>query len=122
MRLEKRIKRQRQNRDWRVGNRVRGSSERPRLTVFRSNKYIYAQIIDDQGGRTLVAASSQQADVCPKGANGGNAAAAALVGKTLATRALERGIKKVAFDRGSYRYHGRIAALAKAAREGGLDF
>ncbi|MBI5758443.1 MAG: 50S ribosomal protein L18 [Planctomycetales bacterium] len=122
MRLEKRIQKQRKNRDWRVGNRVRGTDERPRLSVFRSNKYIYAQIIDDQGGRTLVSASSKQVEVCTKGANGGNAAAAALVGKTLATRALERGIKKVAFDRGSYRYHGRVAALAAAAREGGLDF
>lgn len=122
MRLEKQIKRQRQNRDWRVGNRVRGTCDRPRLTVFRSNKFIYAQIVDDQRGQTLAAASSRQADICPKGTNGGNTAAAVLVGKILAKRAIDRGIKKVAFDRGSYRYHGRVAALANAAREGGLEF
>jgi large subunit ribosomal protein L18 len=122
MRLEKRVKRQRQNRDWRVGNRVRGNKDRPRLSVFRSNKYIYAQIVDDDSGRTLCSASSQQAAVCPKGTNGGNVKAAALVGKALATKALECGIKRVAFDRGGYRYHGRVAALANAARESGLDF
>src|SRR5262245_39314460 len=122
MKITKRIQHQRQVRAWRVRKNVRGSSARPRLTVFRSNKHIYAQIIDDQRGHSLVAASTAEAGICPKGDNGGNKAAASKVGKALATRALEKGIKAVAFDRGRYRYHGRIAALADAAGEGGLDF
>ncbi len=122
MKISKRIAKQRQHREWRVRRVVRGTSQRPRLTVFRSNKHIYAQIIDDQLGESLAAASTAEAEVCPSGQNGGNKLAAARVGKALAARALERGIKQVAFDRGHYRYHGRIAALADAAREGGLDF
>ena len=121
MKLTKRIAKQRQTRAWRVRKNIRGSAERPRLTVFRSNKHIYAQIIDDQQGHSLAAASTAEESVCGPKENGGNKAAAAKVGKALAARALEKGIKKVAFDRGAYRYHGRIAALADAAREGGLD-
>src|SRR5262249_34110321 len=102
--------------------RVRGSAVRPRLTVFRSNKHIYAQIIDDGAGQSLVSASTAETDICPKGENGGNKSAAIRVGTTLAARAREKGIKQVAFDRGRYRYHGRIAALADAARDGGLQF
>lgn len=122
MKIEKRISKQRQVRAWRVRKRVRGTNERPRLTVFRSNKHIYAQIIDDQEGCSIVAASTAEAGICPKGENGGNKSAAVKVGQTLAARALEKGIKQVAFDRGRYRYHGRIAALADAARDGGLQF
>jgi len=122
MRLEKRVNKQRQVRAWRVRKRVRGSTERPRLTVFRSNKHIYAQIIDDAEGHSLVSASTADAAIFPKGENGGNKSAAVKVGQALAARALEKGIKLVAFDRGRYRYHGRIAALADAAREGGLEF
>lgn len=122
MKISKRITSQRQIRAWRVRKKIRGSQERPRLTVFRSNKHIYAQIIDDHEGKSLVAASTAETGICPKGENGGNKAAAVKVGKTLALRALEKGIKQVAFDRGRYRYHGRIAALADAAREGGLNF
>jgi large subunit ribosomal protein L18 len=122
MKISKRIQYQRQVRAWRVRKRIHGSGERPRLTVFRSNKHIYAQIIDDQKGHSLVAASTAEVGICPKGENGGNKAAAIKVGKALAVRALEKGIKMVAFDRGQYRYHGRIAALADAARDGGLDF
>jgi large subunit ribosomal protein L18 len=122
MKIEKRIKKQRQVRAWRTRKRVRGTEIRPRLTVFRSNKHIYAQIIDDHVGHSLVAASTAEADICSKGENGGNKSAAVKVGKTLAARAREKGIKLVAFDRGKYRYHGRIAALADAAREGGLEF
>ena len=122
MKISKRIGKQRQNRAWRVRKTVRGSSARPRLTVFRSNKHIYAQIIDDQIGNSLVSASTAEKDVCGEKENGGNKAAAIKVGKALAARALEKGIKAVAFDRGRYRYHGRIAALADAAREGGLNF
>jgi len=122
MKVSKQIQYQRQVRAWRVRKKIHGSAARPRLTVFRSNKHIYAQIIDDQKGHSLVAASTAEPGICPKGENGGNKAAAVKVGKALAVRALEKGIKMVAFDRGRYRYHGRIAALADAAREGGLDF
>jgi large subunit ribosomal protein L18 len=122
MKISKRIQHQRQVRAWRVRKRIHGSTERPRLTVFRSNKHIYAQIVDDHRGHSLVAASTAENEICPKGENGGNKAAAIKVGKALAARALEKGIKLIAFDRGRYRYHGRIAALADAAREGGLEF
>src|SRR5690349_7455137 len=122
MKIEKRIRTQRQVRAWRVRKRVRGTAERPRLTVFRSNKHIYAQIVDDNGGRSLVAASTAVSGIWAKGENGGNKGAAGKFGKARAQRALEKGIRQVAFDRGRYRYHGRIAALADAAREGGLEF
>jgi large subunit ribosomal protein L18 len=122
MKISKRIQHQRQVRAWRVRKKISGTTVRPRLAVFRSNKHIYAQIIDDQQGHSLVAASTAETDICPKGENGGNRAAATKVGKAIAARALEKGIKLVAFDRGRYRYHGRIAALADAARAGGLEF
>ena len=122
MKIEKRITTQRQIRAWRVRKKIRGSSQRPRLTVFRSNKHIYAQIIDDHVGQSLVAASTAESTICADGENGGNKAAAGKVGKAIAQRAIEKGIRRVAFDRGRYRYHGRIAALADAAREGGLEF
>ena len=122
MKLLKRISKQRQHRAWRVRARIRGTAERPRLTVFRSNKHIYAQLIDDDAGHSLAAASTRETDICTADENGGNRAAAIKVGKALAARAVEKGIKLAAFDRGSYRYHGRIAALADAAREGGLNF
>ena len=102
----------------RIRKTLRGSSERPRLNVFRSLQHIYAQVIDDGQGRTLVAASSAE-----KGrAGGGNIASAREVGKLLAERALAKGITQVVFDRGGYKYHGRVKALADAAREGGLKF
>jgi large subunit ribosomal protein L18 len=100
-----------------------GTTERPRLSVFRSDKHIYAQVVDDYAGRTLVAAASTSADV--RGAdlkNGGNVAAAKKVGLAIAERAKAAGITAVAFDRSGRRYHGRIKALAEAAREGGLKF
>jgi|SRR6516162_7428934 large subunit ribosomal protein L18 len=122
MKISKRIQHQRQVRAWRVRKKIHGTAVRPRLTVFRSNKHIYAQIVDDQAGHSLVAASTAETGICPEGENGGNKTAAIKVGKALAVRALEKGIKAVAFDRGRYRYHGRIAALADAAREGGLEF
>jgi large subunit ribosomal protein L18 len=112
-----------QRRKWSVRKSVFGSPERPRLSVFRSDKHIYAQIIDDYAGQTLVAASSTATEV--RGSelkNGGNIAAAKKVGSTLAARAKEKGIAAVCFDRGGRRYHGRIKALADAAREGGLKF
>jgi len=98
------------------------ASERPRLSVFRSSKHIYVQLIDDQHGRTLAAASSIDREIkgaLPKGAD---KAAAAVVGKLIAERALKAGVKEVVFDRGAYKFHGRIKALADAAREGGLSF
>lgn len=106
----------------RVRKRVRGIPGRPRLAVFRSNANIYAQIIDDGSGRTLCSASSQAADLRSRIGYGGNAKAAAVVGRVLGERALAAGIKAVCFDRRGYKYHGRIRALAEAAREAGLKF
>lgn len=95
---------------------------RPRLSVFRSSKQIYAQVIDDAAGRTVVAASTLEKDLRAGLKTGADAAAAQAVGKLIAERALAAGITQVVFDRGSYIYHGRVKALADAAREGGLDF
>jgi large subunit ribosomal protein L18 len=104
----------------RIRLRVRGSEERPRLAVFRSLKHIYAQVIDDRKGHTLASASS--GGKTSREANGGNLAGAKQVGKLIAQRAQAKGIKKVVFDRGGYLYHGRVKALADAAREAGLEF
>jgi large subunit ribosomal protein L18 len=95
---------------------------RARLSVFRSSRHIYAQVIDDDAGRTLAAASTLDASLKPSLKTGADAAAAAAVGKLLAERAKAAGVERVVFDRGAYMYHGRIKALADAAREGGLDF
>jgi large subunit ribosomal protein L18 len=105
-----------------VRNRLKRDATRPRLCVFRSGKHCYAQVIDDQQGRTLAAVSTLDKDVKEQARYGGNKAAAILVGKAIAQRALEAGIKEVVFDRREYKYHGRIAALAQAAREAGLVF
>lgn len=102
--------------------RVKGTPERPRLSVFRSLKHIYAQVIDDTTGRTLAAASSLDPELRKDTRHGGNVAVARRVGELLGRRATEKGIKKVAFDRGGYRYHGRVAALAEGARAAGLEF
>jgi len=103
----------------RIRRKLRGTAERPRLAVFRSVAHIYAQVIDDAGGRTLASASSVD-----KGAriDGGNLAAAKAIGARVAERAREKGIKAVVFDRGGYQYHGRVKALAEAARAAGLEF
>jgi large subunit ribosomal protein L18 len=112
-----------QRRKWSVRTNVFGSPERPRLSVFRSDKHIYAQIIDDHVGKTIVSASSVSGEVRGNELkNGGNIAAAKKVGLAIAARAKEQGIAAVCFDRGGRRYHGRIKALADAAREGGLKF
>lgn len=113
---------QRIKRHYRVRRNVSGTAERPRLNVFRSSSNIYAQIIDDTKGVTLVAASTLDADVKAKISNGGNKEAAKEVGIAVAKKAIEKGINQVVFDRGGYIYHGRIAELAAGAREGGLDF
>ena len=104
----------------RVRKKVRGTSDRPRLAVFRSNKHITAQVIDDIAGRTLAAASTTEASL--KGGATGNAAAAKQIGALVAERAKAAGITKVVFDRGGFLYHGRVAAVADAAREAGLEF
>ncbi len=103
----------------RIRERVQGTPERPRLAVFRSIKHIYAQLIDDRAGRTIVSASSAEKNAT---ANGGNVAGAKEIGKLIAERAVAQGVKKVVYDRGGYLYHGRIKALADAAREAGLEF
>jgi large subunit ribosomal protein L18 len=124
----KRIAKQRERRAFRVRNKLKRNStrlkpydKRPRMCIFRSNKHIYVQIIDDEAGRTLVAASSTEPQLRQEMPHGGNVAAAAAIGKAIASRAQEAGIKQVAFDRREYRYLGRVAALATAAREAGLE-
>ena len=107
----------------RVRKKIRGLSERPRLCIFKSAKHIYAQIIDDTSGRTLVATSSLSKDCSEKiQGKGGNKEGAKLVGADMAQRAIKMGIKKVVFDRNGFLYHGRIKALSEAAREQGLEF
>jgi large subunit ribosomal protein L18 len=106
----------------RIRKKLRGTTERPRLAIFRSVAHIYAQVIDDTKGVTLVAASSTEKAGEGKKATGGNVAAAKEIGKRVAERAKENGINKVVFDRGGYIYHGRVKALADAAREAGLEF
>lgn len=121
MKVLKQIRLQRARRTYRVRNAIRRSAQgRPRLSVFRSNDHIYVQLIDDAQGRTLCAASTREKGVCD--GYGGNAAAAAAIGKLIGERALGLGIKEVVFDRGPYKYHGRVAALADAARAAGLEF
>jgi large subunit ribosomal protein L18 len=102
----------------RIRRRVQGTPERPRLAVFRSLKHIYAQVIDDAKGHTVVAASSAEEN----GKNGGNVAGATAIGTLVAERAKDKGVKAVVFDRGGYLYHGRVKALAEAARKAGLEF
>jgi large subunit ribosomal protein L18 len=99
-----------------------GTSERPRLCVHRSSKHIRAQVVDDQSGKTLASASSLDGEVKKSIKGGGNIAAAKVVGKAIAERARGKGIEKVVYDRGGYQYHGRVKALAEAAREAGLKF
>jgi large subunit ribosomal protein L18 len=106
----------------RVRTRVEGTPERPRLCVYRSLGNIYAQVIEDRTGRTLVSASSIDKEMNKQMKGGGNVAAAKVIGKAVAERAKAAGIEKVVFDRGGYKYHGRIRALAEAAREAGLKF
>ena len=106
----------------RMCNHISGTAERPRLAVFRSNNHMYAQIIDDAAGNTLVAASTLDADVKADLEKTNNVEAAAKVGTAIAKKALDKGIKAVVFDRGGYIYHGKVQALADAAREAGLEF
>lgn len=113
----------RARRQARLRHQLRGKAYgRPRLSVFRSSRHIYAQVIDDAAGRTLAAASSLERSLRGMLASGADKQAAAVVGKLIAERALAAGVKEVVFDRGAYLYHGRVQALADAAREGGLAF
>jgi large subunit ribosomal protein L18 len=118
--IDRRVARLRRHK--RVRKRVVGTPERPRLNVFRSLRHIYAQIIDDSRGQTLVSASTVEPEVGAQLQTLTKTEQARVVGRVLAERALGRGIKNVAFDRGGYKYHGRVKALAEAAREGGLEF
>jgi large subunit ribosomal protein L18 len=120
MKLTRKESKQRRHR--RVRGKVSGSEERPRLAVFRSNEHIYAQLIDDTKHHTIVAASSVEPDLKSNLASGSNKEASVQVGKLIAVRSLEKGITQVVFDRGGNLYHGRIKALADAAREAGLIF
>ena len=106
----------------RIRTKISGTTERPRLCVYRSSRYVYAQIIDDIQGKTLVAASTIEKGLRGEGKGTGNIEASSLVGKTIAERAKSKGIETVVFDRGGYLYHGRIKAIAEAARESGLKF
>ena len=108
--------------NYRIRKHVSGTAERPRLVVFRSNRKIYAQVINDEAGVTLVAAASNDKVLAAECKGKSGIEAAAIVGKAVAARAIEKGIDEVAFDRGGYLYHGRVQSLADAAREGGLKF
>jgi large subunit ribosomal protein L18 len=112
----------RRRRHHRLRRKVSGTPDRPRLAVFRSLNHIYAQVIDDASGHTLAAASSLDKPLREEKKSGGNIAAAQEVGRLIAERAKEKGVAKVVFDRGGFKYHGRVAKLADAAREGGLEF
>jgi len=116
--IVKRYKTLKERRKLRVRAKIRGTKDRPRLSVFRSNKHIYAQLIDDDRGETLTAAS----DLELESISGTKTEIACKVGKVLAEKALKLGVKKVVFDRGGYKYHGRVKALAEGARQGGLEF
>lgn len=107
---------------YRIRKHVNGTAERPRMVVFRSNKQIYVQVIDDEQGKTLCAAASNDKVLAAQCKGKSGIEAAAIVGKAVAERAQEKGIKAVAFDRGGYLFHGRVKSLADAAREGGLEF
>lgn len=122
MKAKTRLNKQR----WRRTNRVRryliGSTERPRLVISRSNSHTYCQVVDDSTGKTLASASTRDRDLRDRVANGGNCEAAKLIGEAIAERAKAAGVTKVVFDRGRFKYHGRVAELADAARAGGLEF
>jgi large subunit ribosomal protein L18 len=121
MKTEKRVESRRRVRI-RIRHKLKGSEARPRLAVFKSGRHIYAQVIDDASGKTVAHASSLDAGLKKEGKAGANVGTAKRVGKLVADRAKEKGIARVVFDRGGYIYHGKVKALADAAREGGLEF
>lgn len=118
----KEIGKQRKRRQFRVRKGLKGTADRPRLTIHRTLKHVYCQVIDDAAGRTIAAASTRDTDVLASGSYGGNQEAAKAVGAAIAAKAVAAGIQQVCFDRGRYRYHGRIAAVADAVREAGISF
>ncbi len=122
MRKQKLVNQQRWRRNNRVRNHLRAVSDRPRLSIFRSSSHVYCQLIDDVQGKTLVSASTRDKDVRGKIKHGGNCEAAKLIGQLIAEKAKAAGITQVKFDRGRFKYHGRVAQLAAAAREAGLEF
>jgi large subunit ribosomal protein L18 len=122
MRSDKTAWAARRRRHARVRKRVQGTATRPRLSVFRSLSHIYAQVIDDDSGQTLVAASDLEKEAQAGTDNTGKTGRAALVGRLVGQRAIKKGVKEIVFDRGGYKYHGRVKALAEAAREAGLKF
>ena len=109
-------------RHYRIRNKVKGTAQTPRLAVFRSNKHMYVQLIDDVAGVTIAAASTMEAEIAGKLESTSNIEAAQAVGEAIAKKAVEKGITEAVFDRGGYVYHGKVAALAEAAREAGLQF
>ena len=117
----KAIGKQRKRRAFRVRKRISGTAERPRLMINRTGKHVYCQLIDDVAGKTLASASTRDKDLRSQVKNGGNKDAAAAVGKAIAEKAAAAGVKTVCFDRGRFRYHGRVAALADAVREAGIS-
>ena len=122
MRQQKTTNKQRWRRINRVRKKVRGDATRPRLSINRSNKHLYCQLIDDEAGKTIASASTRDQALASKITYGGNVAAAKIVGEAIAERAKAAGVSQIRFDRGSYKFHGRVAELANAAREGGLEF
>ena len=118
----KKIGRQRKRRRFRVRKGISGTAERPRLTIKRTHKHLYCQLIDDVVGKTLMSASTRDKDLRASVKNGGNCEAATVIGKAVAEKATAAGVKQICFDRGQYKYHGRVAALADAVREGGISF
>ncbi len=122
MKKQKIINKQRWRRANRVRNKVRGDADSPRLSVRRSNKHIYVQLINDDAGVTVASANTREKALAGEISHGGNCQAAKRIGQLIAERAKELGVSKIRFDRGAYRYHGRVAELADAAREGGLEF
>ncbi len=122
MKYSKSLNLQRWRRKNRVRKKLRGTADRPRMSVYRSNKHIYCQLIDDDSGKTIISASSRDKDLAGDLKFGGNLDAAKQIGTTVAEKAKSAGINAVRFDRGRYHYHGRVAQVADAAREAGLDF
>ena len=122
MKYSKTLNLQRWRRKNRVRKKVRGSAERPRLNVHRSNKHIYCQLIDDESGKTIASASTRDKELAGNIKFGGNLEAAKQIGEAIAEKAKSAGIKQIRFDRGRYNYHGRVAEIANAAREAGLEF
>ena len=122
MKHQKSLNVQRWRRKNRVRKKLRGSADQPRLSVHRTNKHLYCQLIDDEIGKTLASASTRDKDLASQIKNGGNCEAAKIIGQAIAERAKAAGVSRIKFDRGSFMYHGRVAELANAAREAGLEF